>query len=122
ASSNGQCAHATDTWNLATRKVLVEITKILFEFLDGFALGQIVGELLEIAKPHPLVLPMDVTSGVHGISLPQPSGQYDNGVARERETLPCFVDHVHLRRVLTCRELHQRNLEAKSSHARTIRH
>jgi hypothetical protein len=28
-------------------------------------LGQVIWELFEVAKPHPLVLPMDVTSGVH---------------------------------------------------------
>ena len=64
-SSKGQCADPTDTWDLAAGQIPIEITKIRFEFLDGFALGQVIWELFEVAKPHPLVLPMDVTSGVH---------------------------------------------------------
>src|SRR5450755_343189 len=60
ASSDRQFGDPADTWNFPASEIPVEVTKILLEFFHRLALGQIVGKLLEVAKPHIPVLPMDI--------------------------------------------------------------
>jgi hypothetical protein len=55
--------------DLSACQILVEIPQILSEFLDRFTLCQIVREVLEVAEPHAVVLPMNIPGGVHGASI-----------------------------------------------------
>ena len=70
ASSNGQLSDPANTRNLAARQIFVKVPQILLEFLKRFTLSQIVREVLKIAEPHALVMPMDVSSNAHGFSVP----------------------------------------------------
>src|SRR5271166_119195 len=69
ASSNGQLSNPANTGDLFACQVFVEIPQIVLEFLKRFTLGQVVREFLKIAEPHALALPMDISSGTHGLRI-----------------------------------------------------
>ena len=51
--------------NLAACQIPVDVTKVLFQFAQRFALGEIVRELFEVSEPHFAVLPADISSRTH---------------------------------------------------------
>jgi hypothetical protein len=65
ASSESQFSYPPNARNLSTRQVPIQIPKVILEFRQSFALGHVVGEFLEVAEPHALILPVDVTGALH---------------------------------------------------------
>jgi len=49
----------------SANQIFVQIPKAVLKVFQRFSLGQVVGELFEIAKPHAMVLPMDIASDAH---------------------------------------------------------
>ena len=55
--------------NLAAGEIAIEVSKILFELSEGLTLCEVIRVVLEVAEPHLIVQPVDVTCGRHGFIL-----------------------------------------------------
>ena len=52
---------ATDAGNGAAAEIPLEVEKMLLEILEGFSLGDVIGEFVQVAQPVSAVLPVGET-------------------------------------------------------------
>ena len=72
----------TNPGNLAPGEVIVDILQVLLKFLQGFALGHIVRELLYVPQPHVFILPVYVSHCFHGPILPPSVVRFNHSISR----------------------------------------
>jgi len=54
---------ATDAGNGAAAEIPLEVEKMLLEILEGFSLGDVIGEFVQVAQPVSAVLPVGEAVG-----------------------------------------------------------
>lgn len=54
---------------LGGREINVEVSQVFLKVFQSFSLSHIVWKPFEVAEPHPVILPEDIPSGAHKLSL-----------------------------------------------------
>ena len=65
ASCDLKLRRFTNTWNMPVGKISINILQILLKFLDGLTLGHVVMVIFEIAQPHILIVPINVSDCIY---------------------------------------------------------
>ena len=81
-----------NVWNKSGRQIIVEIEQVLSQIIQRNALGHVIRILVEIAKPHFLVLPISESNRRHPQRFYRycSSGQLHDARRSSRNTAPNF--------------------------------
>ena len=71
---------------MPTGQIRVQVAQMLLQILQGFALGHVIGVLLEITEPKLAILPVDIPKTFHAAKLHLRPGAGNDIVPAERES------------------------------------
>ena len=71
----------TDAGDLAPDHVIVNILQVLLEFFQGFPLGHVIRELLDVPEPHVAILPVHILRRIHNVMLPTCGAHFKHSVS-----------------------------------------